>query len=48
MTRPCDIVMGITFEIEGEVWHIISCYAPQTGCPHEEKETFWEHMDSEM
>ena len=48
MTRSCDRVMRNKLEIEGEVWHIISCYAPQTGCPQDEKETFWEHMDSEM
>ena len=48
MTRPSDRVMRIKLEIEEEVWHIISCYAPQTGCPQYEKETFWEHMDSEM
>ena len=48
VTRPCDRVMRIKLEIEGEVWHIISCYAPQTGCPQDEKETFWEHMDSQM
>ena len=48
MTRPCDRVMRIKLDIEGEVWHIVSCYAPQTGCPQDEKETFWEHMDSEM
>ena len=48
VTRPCDRVMRIKFEIEGKVWHIISCYAPQTRCPQDEKETFWEHMYSEM
>ena len=48
VTRPCDRVMRINLEIEGEVWHIISCYAPQAGCPQYEKETFCEHMDSEM
>ena len=48
MTRTCDIVMRIKLEIEGEGCHIISCYAPQTGCPQDEKETFCEHMDSEM
>ena len=40
--------MRITLEIEGDVWHITSCYKPQTGCPQDEMETFWEHMDSEM
>ena len=35
-------------EIECEVWHIISCYAPQVECTQEEKDEFWEHMDAEM
>ena len=49
MTRTCDRVMRVKLEIEGEVWHIISCfYSPHTGCPQDEKDTFWEHMDSEM
>ena len=48
VTRTCDRVMRIKLEIEGEVWHVMSCYAPQTGCPQDEKETLWEHMGSEM
>ena len=40
VTRPCDRVMRIKLEIEGEVWPIISCYAPQTGCPQDEKGSF--------
>ena len=48
MRRPYDRVMRIQLEIEGEVWHIINSYAPQTGCPQDENDTFWEHMDSEM
>ena len=40
--------MRMKLEIEGEVWHIISCYAPQVGCTQEEKYEFWEHMDAEM
>ena len=35
--RTCDRVMRMKLEIEGEVWHIISCYAPQVGCTVEEK-----------
>ena len=35
--RTCDRVMNIKLEIEGEVWHIISCYVPQMGCTQEEK-----------
>lgn len=48
MERPCDRVMRVKLEIEGEVWNVISCYAPQTGCTEEEKEEFWEHIDGEM
>ena len=35
-------------DIEGEVWNIISCYAPQTGCAEYEKDHFWETIASEM
>ena len=48
MERTCDRVMRMKLEIEDEVWHIISCYAPQVGCTQEEKDEFWEHMDAEM
>ena len=46
--RTCDRVMRMKLHIEGEVWHIISFYAPQVGCTKEEKDEFWEHMDAEM
>ena len=46
--RPSDRVMRMKLEIEGEVWNIISCYAPQTGCTEYEKGQFWETIDSEM
>ena len=48
MERPSDRVMRMKLEIEGEVWNIISCYAPQTGCTEYEKDQFWETIDSEM
>ena len=44
--RPSDRVMRMKLEIE--VWNIISCYAPQTGCTEYEKDQFWETIDSEM
>ena len=40
--------MRIKLEIQGEVWNIINCYAPQTGCTENEKDQFWETIDSEM
>ena len=46
--RTCDRVMRMKLEIEVDVWHIISCYAPQVGCTQVEKYEFWEHMDAEM
>ena len=36
--RPSDRVMRMKLEIEGEVWNIISCYAPQTGCTEPQNE----------
>ena len=46
--RLSDRVMRMKLEIEGEVWNIVSCYAPQTGCTEYEKGQFWETVDSEM
>ena len=48
MERPSDRVMRMKVEIEGEVWNIISCYAPQTGCPEYEKDQFRGTIDSDM
>ena len=41
-------MMRMKLEIQGEVWNIISSYAPQTGCTENEKDQFWETIDSEM
>ena len=46
--RPSDRVIRMKLDIEGEVWNIVSCYAPQTGCTEYEKDQFWETIDSEM
>ena len=46
--RSSDRVMRVKLEIEGEVWNVISCYAPQTRCTEYEKYQFWETIDSEM
>ena len=37
--------MGIQIEVFGAIVHVISTYAPQTGCEEEEKEKFWEDLD---
>ena len=46
--QPSDKVMRMKLEIEGEVWNIISCYAPQTGCAEYENDQFWETSVSEL
>ena len=46
--RPSDRVMRMKLDIEGEVWNIISCYAPQTGCTEYEKDQFRETIASEI
>ena len=48
VTRTCDRVMRMKLDIEGEVWHIICCHAPQVGCTQEEQDEFSEHMDAYM
>ena len=44
--RTSDRVISIKLEMNSEIWNIISCYAPQVECTEEEKERFWEEMDS--
>ena len=48
MERTCDRVMRMKLEIEGEVWHIISCYAPQMGCTQEEKDTYYTKREKHL
>ena len=48
MERTSDKVIRMKLEVEGEVWNITSCYAPQTGCTEYEKNQLWEIIDSEM
>ena len=45
MERCSDGIMGIQIEVCGAIVHVISAYAPQTGCEEEEKEKFWEDLD---
>ena len=43
--RCSDRIMRIQIEVCGVIVHVISAYAPQTGCEEEEKEKFWEDLD---
>ena len=44
----CDRLIMLRPAMECEVWNIVSCYAPQTGCSKEENAELWEPTDSMM
>ena len=44
--RKSDRVMSIKLVVGKRILNIISAYAPQTGCSQEEKEHFYEEMES--
>ena len=48
MERPSDRVMRMKLGIGCEVWNIISCYAPLTGCTEYEKDQFRDTINGEM
>lgn len=39
--KPSDRLMAVKVVMDGEVWNIISGYAPQIGCEQSEKDAFW-------
>ena len=43
--RVSDRIMWMRLGIANEVINVISAYAPQAGCPTEEKEEFWNTME---
>ena len=38
--RVSDRLMAMRLIMNGKIWHLVSGYAPQQGCPEEEKEAF--------
>lgn len=48
ITRLSDCLISIKITLEGVIAHVISCYAPQTRCPDEEKDDFWESVDAHL
>ena len=46
--RSSDRIMQMKLDYNGCMLNIISAYAPQTGCDEEEKDKFWEEMDTAM
>ena len=39
--RVTDRIICMKMELDGVMLNVISAYAPQVGCIHEEKEIFW-------
>ncbi len=46
--RLSDWLTSVKIESESTTAHIISCYAPQTGCPDDEKDDFWASLDTHL
>lgn len=47
--RKSDRIIAIKLAMDGQQpLNIISVYAPQTGCPEQEKQDFWEDLDEVM
>ena len=43
--RVSDRIIRMRVEVCGTITNIVSAYAPQTGCPKDEKEEFWDSLD---
>ena len=43
--RVTDKIICLKIELDGVMLNVISAYAPQVRCIHEEKETFWLDLD---
>uniref|UniRef100_A0A914X4N9 Reverse transcriptase domain-containing protein n=1 Tax=Plectus sambesii TaxID=2011161 RepID=A0A914X4N9_9BILA len=46
--RISDRLMTIKIESGATTLRIVTCYAPQTGCPDDEKDEFWEGLDAHL
>jgi len=42
ISKPSDRLMSIKLVMDGELWNIVSAYAPQNGCSDAEKDAFWQ------
>jgi exonuclease III len=42
--RTSDRLMAVRFDYKGTEIMLVSAYAPQSGCPDDEKDTFWEEF----
>lgn len=46
--RVDDRLMSLKVLVKGEIFNVISAYAPQQGCSKAEKETFWTTLDGHL
>ena len=43
-----DRIINVKLAYGNSILNVISAYAPQVGCPHEEKSQFYEHLEQIM
>ena len=48
MDRIADRNINVKLAYANSISNVISAYAPQVGCPHEEKSQFYEHLEQLM
>jgi hypothetical protein len=48
VARISDRLMSIKIGMGTSTLRVVSCYAPQTGCPDEEKDKFWNDLDTHL
>ena len=46
--RISDRIINVKLAYGNSILNVISAYAPQVGCPHEEKSQFYEHLEQIM
>ena len=46
--RVSDRLMAMRLIMNGKIWHLVSGYAPQQGCPEEEKEAFRDMLEEHI
>ena len=48
ITKTSDRLMSLKLALDGELWNVVSAYAPQIGCSDSEKEAFWQDFHAHL
>lgn len=48
ISKISDRFMSIKLALDGELWNVVSAYAPQIGCSDSEKEAFWQDFHNHI